>query len=660
MAGLVETDGRQFVELRIPGIGGPVPESVLGCPPGSAFVHWQSGFEARSTVRRGAGAPTTFVYDWRTLTSGSRSFALWPLLLPYTLGNVVGFMAPDAGRVRVATHRVAAVLFNLVLTASTVVWLLLAAVSVWGMELSESGLPTWVPGDADAAEWAFWLAAASVAIVMAGLVVAATYVADGFERFRREVWGRTLAWRGLWGSSVRRRLDDQRFFDNERDHAVRWRIHALVAAATWLVLVVAVVLVDGPGRPQRVIDHAVAVMAAATAAPVLLLAASSLWQVRRLGWRLVAPAVAVLAATLLGGGVLSALIAFVGIESVPSGPAGMLFDVLGWSLLAALFAGVGVTVFGLLSPSAAERHDASRALLRSLAARLRARLAVAPSRLGVAVVAFALAFAVGTVVAFFVRWLPEDERRSWTLTPTAPVDVARLTVVFLVAFMFLNVVKKLGNPAALRRVGNVWDVLTFWPRTFHPFAVRPYAERAVPELQDFLALTSTPSRATREVVVLAHSQGSVLAYAALVPSRAAGDAVSEAVRLVTVGSPLRSLYGAAFPLYVREADLRAAIGGWDGHPRLAWTNVFRFTDHVGRAVFASDDAVAADAGRGLAPEAGDEPRPRWADRPIPDPIAGRGVMGHNDYWSDLYVFHEVQRARMRAAEEVAGDSQHGN
>jgi hypothetical protein len=35
-------------------------------------------------------------------------------------------------------------------------------------------------------------------------------------------------------------------------------------------------------------------------------------------------------------------------------------------------------------------------------------------------------------------------------------------------------------------------------------------------------------------------------------------------------------------------------------------------------------------------------------------------MGHNDYWSDLYVFHEVQRARMRAAEEVAGDSQHEN
>lgn len=653
VAVLVEADDPQLIELRIPGIGGPAPESVLGCPPGSSFAHWQSAPEARSTVRRCADAPTTFVYDWRPLTSGSRGFVLWPLLLPYTLGNVVGFMAPDTNPRRVALYRFAAVLFNLVLTASTVVWLLLALVAVWGHELSNYETPTWAPGDT--ADWAFWLAAASVAIVMMGLVVAATYVADGFERFRRTLWGPTPAWEGLWGSSVGRRLDDERFYDNGRDHTVRWRIHVLVAAATWLVLVVAVVVVDGPGQPQQVIDYAVSLMAGVTAVTVLLLAAGSLSQVRRFGWRFVAPAVGVLAATLLGGVVLSALIAFVGIKAVPSGPAGMLFDVFGWSLLAALFAGVGVTVLALLTPSAAERRDATRALLPSLAARLRARLAVVPSRLGIAVVAFALAFVVGTVVAFFVRWLPEDARHTWTLTSTAPVDVARLTVMFVVAFMFLNVVKKLGNPVVLRRVGNVWDILTFWPRTFHPFAVRPYAERAVPELQDFLLLTSTTSRANREVVVLAHSQGSVLAYAAVLPSRTAGDGVLEKLRLVTVGSPLRSLYAAAFPWYVREADLRDAVHGSDGHPGIGWTNVFRFTDHVGRAVFSPDETIAVDSGSRPA----GEDRLRHADLPIPDPIAGRGVMGHNDYWSDPYVSREVQRIRMRAEEEAADDSQHG-
>lgn len=40
-----------------------------------------------------------------------------------------------------------------------------------------------------------------------------------------------------------------------------------------------------------------------------------------------------------------------------------------------------------------------------------------------------------------------------------------------------------ASSTAGRILGNVWDVLTFWPLRYHPFAVPPYAERAVPELR---------------------------------------------------------------------------------------------------------------------------------------------------------------------------------
>jgi len=200
----------------------------------------------------------------------------------------------------------------------------------------------------------------------------------------------------------------------------------------------------------------------------------------------------------------------------------------------------------------------------------------------------------------------------------------------------------------------VWDVITFWPRTYHPFAVRPYAERAVPELEEYIF--GAPGRpAPRPLSVVAHSQGSVLAYAALRPKVVAAEQSDvggngfDGLRLVTVGSPLRSLYCAAFPRYIDEAVL-AAMGGTGGDPDgtvpvLDWTNGFRFTDHVGRAIFSADADVVAETGA-------------TGDRPIPDrapsPLSGR-IEGHNHYWSSPEVAELARFGRQwRNKEEPHG------
>jgi hypothetical protein len=139
--------------------------------------------------------------------------------------------------------------------------------------------------------------------------------------------------------------------------------------------------------------------------------------------------------------------------------------------------------------------------------------------------------------------------------------------------------------SARAKVGIIWDVLTFWPRRYHPFAVRPYAERAVPELERRIF---RHLQAGRRVVVCAHSQGSVLAYAALLELAQHFPDKTKNVALVTFGSPLRTLYGRFFPAYFARRDflwLRAHLAKGDGHPCVPWRNFFRRTDYVGQELF---------------------------------------------------------------------------
>lgn len=163
-------------------------------------------------------------------------------------------------------------------------------------------------------------------------------------------------------------------------------------------------------------------------------------------------------------------------------------------------------------------------------------------------------------------------------------------------------------------VGIIWDVLTFWPRWHHPFAVRCYAERAVPELQHRLERLLRPdvpggAPAATCVVLSAHSQGSVLAYAALA---SLPDDLVDRVALVTYGAPLTTLYARYFPAYLGRARDGRALA-----ERLpSWHNFYRDTDYVGRRV---DRLDAGDSGNHELPD------------PVPDPRDDEDVLA---LWDD--------------------------
>ena len=70
-----------------------------------------------------------------------------------------------------------------------------------------------------------------------------------------------------------------------------------------------------------------------------------------------------------------------------------------------------------------------------------------------------------------------------------------------------------SDPTKRRTIGVLWDVGTFWPRSYHPLSPPCYTERAVPSCSAGCGGCTTTAE---QVMLVAHSQGSVLATAALV------------------------------------------------------------------------------------------------------------------------------------------------
>jgi hypothetical protein len=179
----------------------------------------------------------------------------------------------------------------------------------------------------------------------------------------------------------------------------------------------------------------------------------------------------------------------------------------------------------------------------------------------------------------------------------------------------------------------LWDVGTFWPRSYHPLSPPCYTERAIPELQRRMWwLHDNGGR----VILVTHSQGTVLGAAALVQPgcRPAGDYPA----LITFGSPLVKLYGWAFPAYFDATLLGRLVPGGAGGLN-DWRNFYYPTDPIGGPVAAGLPAACRDR----------------VDTEFPDPAQCYYVYGqappapqrHSGYWADLRVWTVINDVAAR-------------
>ncbi|WP_367123181.1 hypothetical protein [Streptomyces phytohabitans] len=292
---------------------------------------------------------------------------------------------------------------------------------------------------------------------------------------------------------------------------------------------------------------------------------------------------------------------------------------------------------------AAEDADRDESRSRRIAGAI-ARAGVtdtAPPLVGL-VAAVALALGAAAVLG---TWLTGDV--PGTAADGAPdvvdglADSVQALGSWLVGFGFLLLLttgrRAYRDASARRTIGILWDVGTFWPRAAHPFAPPCYAERAVPDLVWRMA-TWTHERPDGRLVISGHSQGSVLAAAAvwqLDPD------TRRHVALLTYGSPLERLYGRWFPAYFGPDELASLHREVD-----CWRNLWRLTDPIGGPVrLPGDTAPDVDRGPLLDPLA----YGRTVRQPLPAPI-----LGHSDYQADP-AFEEERSgllARLRRGRRV--------
>jgi hypothetical protein len=243
----------------------------------------------------------------------------------------------------------------------------------------------------------------------------------------------------------------------------------------------------------------------------------------------------------------------------------------------------------------------------------------------------------------FVGWY-----EHYRVEGNAAQDLAGLAL-GAIPLAMVGVLRRPRDTPVAEVLGNVWDVLTFWPRRFHPFAVPPYSERAVPELRWIIRRRRRPGR---PLVVAGHSQGSVLSLAAIgAELRRAPD--DGPVSFLGFGSPVGSLYGAMFPAYFGP-PLRAAMARRIEAAGGRWWNLFRATDPIsGPVVDPELPPTTAWFDKQLP-----DPRPDVVLNPVPTPVPLErarpwGVVnGHNFYLADPTARDLIERLRTGAAVDV--------
>jgi hypothetical protein len=635
-------DPTTAVEVRIHGVGGSTPEALLGEAHDHDVEQVPGSGDAQCGVWCRRRDPDTQGFVWGRLTSQSPYQALWIVLFPFTLLNAAGWMhrrVTDPKDHTVTAVRVVVRILGVLLTATWVLWLGVIIVDLLAHQAARD-LRLIGPRPR------VGLATLAVIAVMGGLCVVARSTQRRFEHHRPASGTDRAPRRPLNDHET---LTSPAFFDHSTDSYRLLLEHAVVIAAVaafvgWQAWQRAG---DGPTLGYGgAITGLVAVQFAFLGVLFLLTAFPLDW---RRGWRVAGPAVVATVALMVSNGFFAGLALFLRrslkVDHLPLGSEMAFLDVYSLVVLGSLL----FAACGWLLPFLLGRDDADDVPdeWRARVGRRR-RIARAFRHVDLPISAAGLAMLVaGAAVASQrinrIGWKPWD----WSVATGGRVRWAETigaTVLPLAAMAVPALIRRSARNSATRRnVGNVWDVLSFWPRRFHPLAVRPYSERAVPILQDHIARLL---KANGRVVVSAHSQGSVLAYAALAGLQAPDMSPSwrSRVDLVTYGSPLSRLHARFFPHYFHADDyVRARRAFW------SWHNFYRLTDHIGQAVFDTSD-VPDPADHVLPDPAGPPPAtagdadaatpPREADR-----TAGDVLAGHNSYRNEPALKAHVRRCR---------------
>lgn len=177
-------------------------------------------------------------------------------------------------------------------------------------------------------------------------------------------------------------------------------------------------------------------------------------------------------------------------------------------------------------------------------------------------------------------------------------NVGTYALIASAGMLFVVGRRALRTEQTRRGMNVVWDVISFWPHSVHPFVPPSYAQFAVHDLRRrlrfHLGLPPVPLQQedgslapevlpddAPAVVVSAHSQGSLIAFATMLWL---SEEERRRVALVTYGSQLQVAFPRGFPAYVDVgliADVRAALGG-------RWVNLYRETDPIAGPVLSWD------------------------------------------------------------------------
>lgn len=633
-------------ELRIHGVSGSPGPRLLGyeSSAGTELLAPRPSDTGACVVRRRRDRAKGVVdgFDWGAVNSTSWRVTAWVFLLPFCLLNASGWMLPAAHRSKWHLSRVLVAAVGLTLTATWTVWLTNVLVNYVAFQ----NLARKVEPGATYAIGPYhheWHQPRRDLVILAYVVLAATI---GLVAYRSRV-------------APDRRAPRPAFFPERGTWLTSWEAHLGVAVVSVGATVVpAFHAVRSPSfdRSNHLvgIDLAGLVLGIAFAQSILvalLWVASSVVPMLKRQPRGPAAAAATLACLLSGAflsgaalWITSALPKLLGVPFFDAGRGSDLgsADYYGWTLFAGA---IGAAVAFMIVKRRAPTTPMSDALFprwRRVLPTLERRAYVA-RRFDVPLAAFALvAGAVLVALAFEdVRW----SRSGLDLTASTSGVMANfarwalpLGAVGAVGFVARNTF----GGGQKKAVSIVWDVLTFFPREFHPLAVRCYAHEVVPRFS--AAIEERTQSAEDRLLVSAHSQGSVITYAALhelpiwsIPK----------IALVTYGCPIATLYGRNFPALFddrRSRRLANLIGG-------RWHNYFRFTDPIGGPVFVADEQGQAygDKDQLLPDPATATPTPNPSDAPLEHDREPQMYLAlHSYYLREAALKHRVAAVRSDA------------